>query len=329
MKNKLLLSTAIASVAFAGLASAETKVTGNLEQTLNATSEASAQDSKRALGAEYNIGLSGSKDLDNGMSAKYGFTLEDGVSDTHYLTVGGDTVSLSIARDTGNNLSSTAVPHLGDQAGTLLGTLGSATSTTYDNVDGANNAHEADHISIDMKAAGGTFTVRYAPDSTTRGTDTSPAESGNSSTEILYSGSPIEGAKVIVGQITTDGEGAAEDAKFKKFGASYNFGSFTVGAEKQKSEDAAVAASQVETDVDSLGVSYAVNDQVSIGLRNLQTEKKTGSSTSANDEEITTFEVGYNFGGLGIVASYSEVDHVGNAASADAEVLQIRTVQKF
>jgi len=329
MRNKLLLSTAIASVAFAGFASAETKVGGNLEQTFNATSEQTAQDSKRALGAEYNITLSSSKDLDNGLTAKYGFVMEDGTSDTHYLTVGGDVVSLTVGRDTGNNLSSTAVPHLGDQAGTLVGLLA---SQTYDNVEVA-NTHEGDHVSIDAKVAGGTLTARYAPDynyaTINRGTDTSAAETGQSSTEILYSGSPVENLKLIIGQSTIDGEGAAEDGKFRKAGVAYSFGQFTAGVEKQDSESAAATASQVETDTMSYGVTFAASDTISLGINYLETEKKSGGTKATADEEVTTISLGYNLGGLGIVATYSDVENVANTSGDDAEVLQIRTVQKF
>ena len=54
MKNKLLLSTAIASlVTVGGIAHAETKVSGNLEQTYRAISEDAANGaaSQRGLGA--------------------------------------------------------------------------------------------------------------------------------------------------------------------------------------------------------------------------------------------------------------------------------------
>ena len=123
MKNKLLMSTAIASIALAGSAIAETKVHGNLEQTYRATSQA-GNTSAAGFGAEYNIGLSSSKELDNGLKASYSFQLEDGATDAHNLTVGADAVSVTIGRDTGKNLSGSAIPHVGDQAGTIVGTTG-------------------------------------------------------------------------------------------------------------------------------------------------------------------------------------------------------------
>mgnify|MGYP000329384664 CR=1 FL=1 len=133
MKNKLLLTTAIASVAFAGSAFSETKIGGNLEQTFVATSE-TGTDSTRSFGAEHNISLKASKDLDNGMTAKYGTVLEDGVADTHYLTVGTDKVTFSVARDNGSNLSSSAIPYIGDSFTSFSG-LGAVTGNTLSDAD--------------------------------------------------------------------------------------------------------------------------------------------------------------------------------------------------
>ena len=67
MKNKLLLSTAlVGSLVASSITFAETKVTGNLEQTYSAVSYDLAADKTQggnALGAEVNIGLTGKKAL--------------------------------------------------------------------------------------------------------------------------------------------------------------------------------------------------------------------------------------------------------------------------
>ena len=330
MKNKLLLTTAIASVAFAGSAFAETKIGGNLEQTFQTQSiDSNDADTGRGLGAEHNISLSASKDLDNGLTAKYGTVLEDGNADTHYLTVGTDTVSLTVGRDTGNNLSSTAIPHISDQAGTIVGN--NATDvTTYDNIEVA-NTHDKEHVSLDFNVAGGTLTGRYAPDmSTSRPGDSAATDSGASATEILYSGSlGVDGLSLRVGQATQEGKDGAEDGKAKRYDISYNFGQFAIGIGRDESESAAATASQVETETDKAGITFAATDAISLGLNYLETEKKSGGTKAANDEEIIMASVGYNFGGLGIEMTYAEVENAGNTANTDGEFFQIRTIQKF
>lgn len=325
MKNKLLLTTAIASVAFAGSAFSETKIGGNLEQTFVATSE-TGTDSTRSFGAEHNISLKASKDLDNGLTAKYGTVLEDGVADTHYLTVGTDTVTFSVARDNGSNLSSSAIPYIGDSFTSFSG-LGAVTGNTLSDAD----YHNKEHARIDVKAAGGTITVGYAPDmGTSRPSDSGSAEAGNSATGIIYAGNlGVDGLNVRIGQQSADGEGTKEDAKEKQYGASYNFGQFTVGVERQDTENAAAAASQVELETTTIGATFAANDNLTVGLYQIETEETIGTADSADDEEIKMVQVGYNMGGLGLSISYADVENVSNVNGTDEEQVQIRTIQKF
>jgi hypothetical protein len=329
-KSKLLLTSAlVGSVAFAGASFAETKVIGNIETTITGSSE-DGQGSTQGIGSETNIGLSTSKDLDNGMSMTAGFLLENGASDTEYLTVGTDAFRLDIANDYGNNLSQTAIPHISDQAGTIIG-LANAT-TTYDNIEVA-NAHNAHHVAINANAVGGTFTARYTPDvANTRSGASSNTDAGASATEIMYKGSfGVDGLSVVAGKGEEEAatSAGAKDGEHTKIGLAYNFGQFAVGVEQQDSETAAATASQVETETKKAGVTFAANDNLSLGVVMLETEKKSGGTKSANDEEVTMLQLGYNFGGLGIEVSYADVENAGNTANTDVETFQIRTITKF
>ena len=327
MKNKLLLTTAIASVAFAGSAFSETKIGGNLEQTFVASSKDGAPGSSgRGFGAEHNISLSASKDLDNGLTASYGTVLEDGVADTHYLTVGTDTIKFSVARDNGNNLSSSAIPYIGDSF-TSINQLGAVTSNTLSQAD----YHNVEHARVDVSAAGGTITLGYAPDNgTSRPSDSGVTDTGTSAQALIYKGNfGVDGLNVLAGIEKADGIGNETDAENKQFGASYTFGAITVGAERQQTENSAAAASQVKLDTDSIAVTFAANDNLTVGLYSSETEETIGSTDSANDEEIKMIQVGYNLGGLGLSISYAEVENISNVAGTDGEQLQIRTIQKF
>jgi hypothetical protein len=324
MKNKLLLTTAIASVAFAGAAFSETKIGGNLEQTFVSSSE-DGTNSTRGFGAEHNISLSASKDLDNGMTAKYGTILEDGNADTHYLTVGTDMVTFSVARDNGNNLSSSAIPYIGD-AFTSINQLGAITANTLADTD----YHNAEHARVDINAAGGTVTLGYAPSTATRIGDSGVDDSGNSASALIYKGSlGVDGLSILAGIEKGDGTGAQEDAKNKQYGAAYNFGQFTVGVERQDTENAAAAAAQVELESTTFAATFSATDNLSIGLYMTETEESIGGTASADDEEIKMVQVGYNLAGLGFSLSYAEVENVSNVNGTDGEQFQIRTIQKF
>ena len=343
MKNKLLLSTAIASVALMGAAHAETKVSGNMEQTFNADSR-NGSNSARGLGTEANIGLSSSAELDNGMSASFGFNLEaNGETtklDSTYLTLGfSDAVSMSIARDNGNNLSGSAVPHVSDTASTVVGGAYSNTGITT-NADGvtasrtgkrASDGHNSEHIRLDMNAVGGTLTARYAPSSG----DTSPAhnaaaDANNAIQEILYKGSiGIDGLGVVIGTSKEDGQSGETDGKFRKAGVSYNFGSFAVGVESAKGENAGQAiGAEEEIEMKSAGITFAVSDNLTLGLNRYETERTDSGTKDPQDETTTMVGVGYSLGGIAIDINYASVENFNNGTE-DTEHLAIRTIQKF
>ena len=330
MKNKLLLTTAIAGLtAITGFAHAETKLSGNMEQTFKASSIDSG-DSGRGLGTEMNIGLSSSKDLDNGLKASYGFNLEfdadatDSTNDVYFMTLSSGNISFSVARDNGQNLSSTVVPHISDQAGTVVD------GESFGNVSTA-DAHNYDHVRIDAKAMGGTLTLRYAPDaSNTYAGDSAIVDTGKSNSEIIYSGNlGVDGLAVQAGYSKLKADGSAnEDIKYDKYGIAYNFGQFAAGADIRR-EDSGTVASKVEKEAVRYGVTFAANDNLSFGLSYQETEKKTAGAKEANDEETILVGVGYNFGGLGIDLNYAQVDNLGHTANKDAEFFQISTIQKF
>ena len=329
MKNKLLLSTAIASVAFAGLASAETKIGGNLEQTFNALSHDTAKTSARAFGAEHNISLSASKDLDNGLTAKYGTVLESddtGSADTHYLTVGTDNVTVSFARDHGMNTSGSAVPYIADLPGTAACTGLTCLNANINDSD----VHDNDHVSINAKVAGGSIAFQYAPDvkygsSPNRPDDSDVTESENSAMGLVYKGSlGVEGLTILAGKTKSEGEGTEQDITDTTIGASFSINGFTIAAEKTDFEEISSA-----NDVDQVqyGITYAASDNLSVGIYALDAE--TPNDASDKDEEIKMAQVGYNLGGLGISLSYAEIENVNGSANTDAEQFQIRTIQKF
>lgn len=340
MKNKLLISTAlVGSLVASSVSFAETKVTGNLEQTYSAVSYDLAADQPqggRALGAEVNIGLSASKSLDNGLNANYGFVIEDGTADTFFLTVGTDAVALTVANDYGTNSSNTTIPFVSDTFETVLRdtVAGSTDKITYQN-HGA-NAHNVNHVALGGKVSGTEWLVRYAPNaSSNRNGDSDMCGSaascvgdiGGSATEVVIKGSlGVEGLGVMLAHETAEKDSAAvataEDKKFTKYGLSYNFGVASVGVTQHKYEDGTAGREDKAT---QYGISGALGDNLSAGIYYLTNDRNTASE----DEKLKMVQVGYNLGGLGIELAYAQAESAGFTAGVDYEVLQIRTIQKF
>ncbi len=341
MKNKLLVTSALASgLMISGAALADVKVSGDVEATWRGLSYDKSTIEKQGgdgIGIETNIAIKYTGSTDNGLNVTAGSVIEDGTADTEYLTIGSDTFSVTVGQDVGNNLSSTVVPHVGDQDGTLYTDAATAVlvnglaSVLYRNqLSGNDEAHSAPHISFDSKVAGGTITLRYAPDNkeADRPSD-SVIESGNGSAiEILYSGSPVEGLKVQIGtqrETPEDDSATTDGAELNKIGIAYNFGAVTVGAQRQDYDNGATGDS--DTKANTIAATFAASDQVTFGIRRTTTD----TEGKADNEEMTTIEFGYSLGSLGFSLAYGKIDAIGGASSTngDGEVVQARLHQKF
>ena len=75
-------------------------------------------------------------------------------------------------------------------------------------------------------------------------------------------------------------------------------------------------ASDVEAT--GIGVSYAVNDDLTISYGS-NTREKVGS----NDQEATAIGASYTMGSMGIAVSMHQVDNINNVSSNDREGYQM------
>jgi len=343
MLNKLKTTTALVgalTVVAAPAAFAETKIGGNLEQTYSTFSKGKAAeqvDGRRAIGSEANISLSGSKETDNGLSVKYGFIYEDdadttGKVDTLYTTIGSGNFSVTIGEDTGLNLQSSAIPYISDNFETMGGSINVGLSF---NNHAESNVHEQAHIGFDYKSDVGTFTYRYAPDSSTStgrkvgdSVVANDAAKEGSSQELLFTGNlGVEGLKAIVGRSEETQKSSTDsgnDGQYDVVSLSYNFGAFTIGAE-QRDQEVIGGTGTTDEKARIFGASFAATDKISIGVYDLNFEKEGQTS----DEEGQMIQVGYNLGGLGFEVSYAQFDNLGFDSTSDGDSFQIRTVQKF
>jgi len=325
MKNKLLLCSALVSaVALTSGVNAETKVGGNLEQTYHSVSRDLAAQQKNGaagFGSETNISLSSSKELDNGLKASFGFTTEDGNTDNHFITIGTDTVAVTVGRDRGDSIDADALPYISDDIATVTGSVGGSL------VNGT-TAHDKDHIDLRANLGVAAVTARYAPSQGTGNGDDGAVvskDSGGSLTEYVLKGNlGVEGLSVLAGKATNeDDTSSGEDNDITKFGASYNFGQVTVGAQRGKI-DAGTGAND-ETTNTTYGVSFSANDNLSVGLYIGKSDKQGQSK----DEESKMIQVGYNLGGIGIEIGHMQIENIAYASGDDADITFVRTIQKF
>ena len=100
----------------------------------------------------------------------------------------------------------------------------------------------------------------------------------------------------------------ADQIDLSVFSANYASGPFTIGIQQNESD----RGTGTDEDFNAYGVSYAINDDVSVSY-NVST---LDYSTNAEDQESSAVSVSFTAGGVAISASHQSTDNVaGNAAT--------------
>jgi hypothetical protein len=330
MKNKLLLTSALsASMLIAAVAHSE--ITGDVTNTftLGSDNAATSTGSATKFGNEINLTYGKKIDLTNGMYASVKGKIElDNSSgngadnDNEYeVQIGAGNFYIGAGSDSGNNISGSALPIIGYAVGSLAEHVGTTPSAQTDFL-GGDEANEFQHISANFKAAGGTFSLVYAPNQTSNANDTAPGHSehsGGSVTSALYQGSPMPGLKVMIGKNTeqnahnTDAVGETDT---DRLGLAYNFGQFSIGAERTTQD---TSDKSIDLEADRFAISFAASKELTLGAQYQVVENKLGGK---HDEKSYTLDLGYNLGGLTFLAQYVNVEGLGAATGTSTTIVE-------
>jgi hypothetical protein len=340
MKNKLLTTTAICTIALSSFAVAETKITGQLDISYGVLSgESTGAKSDEGFGRESQINVSKTGDLNNGMKYAAGFSLEfDGpdaaasVSDENlYINFISGNTTLSVGQDHGLNTDTSAVPRVSIPAGSFV------TSSAYEqgaqigkDVSGS-HVKEGMGVFVAQKFDGGTAQIRYTPSFNSDGgsndgigaDDHGPAYDVNFVGNLGVKGLNVNLQYAKADKATGSTHTPTRDAKGKAISASYNFGQVTVGAGRIDREHGNSTTGEVVSN--DFGITFAANDKLSVGLNYIESEVNGGS----NDEEITMAQIGYNLGAVGVAVGYADVENYQGTANTDREYGFVRLSTKF
>ena len=97
----------------------------------------------------------------------------------------------------------------------------------------------------------------------------------------------------------------------------YAVGGFTVGAQAVDADHDTTSSSQESI---AYGVTYAVNDDFSIGYSYHELEFDSGASLS--DQESTGISASYTMGGMTLAGAMNETDNMRGIASNDFEAYE-------
>ena len=246
--------------------------------------------------------FSGSADLDNGMTVTVSTAIDGGSMDANSLTI--DTGGMGTIKFAGTDGSGPVAqwddvtPTANEEAYALV----AGTPTGPDGgVAGNNNWNYTNSEMMD----GVTIMVHFQPSDSVAGA----TGELKSSTEygIKYTG--IEG--LDVGFAAGDNESAAAVVENTVMYAKYAIDAFTIGVQDNSTDSETANA---DNDFRAYGISYAVNDDMSISYNIAKTEYE---NTSLEDQEATGMSFSYTNGSMTFSGSMNEVDNIQGASATD------------
>lgn len=341
--KKLLLTSALVGSLVSGLsvANAATTVSGNLGISYVATSNegpaaAIGAGSHNGFGAENQINISNSGDLNNGMKYAAGFSWEFDGSET--FTSGGAFEGTYIEFITGG----TTLGISADRAPNIDGIGANFVGYGYSKIDGigssivtTSNTEVYGNFGFNIRqdlGGGNTLSAFYAPNSgglvgrdIHNGTTKAVIDGGESAWNINYTGK-LAGADIKAGYVVTNGQNTFNDATAQGLAIAYPFGKTKVGASYAKTKSSVSTGNPVELTTYQYGIGHAVSDTVSVGLTYVDADTSTAARTN---EKVYIAALGYNLGPVSVQLQYKNAEDIGGVAGTDADSIGMYVGTKF
>lgn len=338
--KKLLTTTALMTVFFSGAAlsaaheKATLKISGALEVTMG-SGETPATGTKKnqgtTIGYENNINFSGGTKLTNGVEVKVSSTFEDSLITNQAVTFTSGNTSFYIGADqNGGNLDD------GDAYPTVVQPLEDANfglGPSYSINKGT--IHGSNAIGLSQKTDVGTFSVAYVPKLTSADTsvDSRPNQVGRtgSGQAIGFAGNlGVKGLKTVASYTERDTAGSDSlEINTTRLGVGYTFGSVSVGAQMNKTDDSNNAESFTaggEYNARTLGITFAATDAISIGYQYAELDTNAAGNV---DEEIQSLSIGYNLGGATVSLQYTDLENKAGVRGVDGDAVELRIRQAY
>ena len=308
--KKIGLSALAGSLASVSAHAAEVSVSGSASITMDRVNKHLVTGNDFSMGDSLNFNMSG--ETDGGLGVAVFYEIDGGSLDDYDMTLSGDWGSLKF---NGSGASSAfgavddVMPNAYEESWDVLDTDGTSTSGSPMVIGGGGGANM--FIYTSPSVAGATVTIAYQNDG-----GAAAVEDSYTDFAIAYSPDMVEG--LTLGYARADQQtGIDTDNNKSTAYVKYATGGFTIGYQMSEADHDTKTSSQ---DSHSYGLTYAVNDDFSIGYHAHTLEPDSGASSSAsNDQESTGVSASYTMGGMTIAGAMNETDNMRGVASNDFE----------
>ena len=286
------LAGSMAAIGYAQAGDLSVNGTARMEYQSTTASDGNSADS---FAQNTSITFSGSGELDNGMTVSY-MSLQAGsnASSQSVILDMGDMGILSMANYDVAGIGTIAdkVPNGGEQPWDDLGTHG-------DPANGIADPHTGNILGYKTTAAGATITAAMN------------YEQSEPTTSVAVSYTVMDGLE-IGGGLATDMSAVDTEDDIETMYVKYTMGGISVGY-----QDTTVSPETASTDVErsAYGISFAVNENLSIGYGVSDTEYESSAITL--DEENTGIGIAYTSGGMKLGIINNTKDNANGSAGED------------
>jgi outer membrane protein OmpU len=291
-----LAGSLVATSAFAGELTA-TGSAGIAVENITGTADTSTG---KAWSMPNSIYLTGSSELDNGMTVSVSYEMDQGTAnnsslgfDNHSVTVSSDTLGTLVFSGHGGSSAQSALDTTaaGDIWNSTLGITGIQASAAGDNSLMYTLPSMVDGLSLSVSMSPGRA-----------------AQETHTAWGATYSG--FEGLSVSYGVGDSGAPGSVLESSTMK--ASYAMGPITVAASNTEVDG---SGNTNDREVTSYKIAYTVSENLSISYGTETFDK----STSSVDEEVEAISASYTSGGVTLSATQYEAKGAANAAAAKSD----------
>jgi outer membrane protein OmpU len=301
-----LATSLIATSAFAGAVS----VTGSA--SINLASESNHTNSNGFSSGD-SLNFSGSGELDNGMTVSMKQEIDGGVMDDRSVTIEMDGLGKLTFNNHGGSSAMSAVddvmPTAYGESWDVIGRAATSSSLVAGQAgkEGAIGGYATNNsffYDVPEMVDGLDINVSYSPSNSAR-------PDGSVSWALAYTG--VEGLTVGYGK-DDNGLSGTSSIETETMYAKYAWGSFTVGMQESEAENDGATTSDDE--FSSMGITYQINDDLTIGYH--ASERQFGDKSE--DQESSSMSVSYTSGGMTIAGAMVSMDNVGGSSNAQDDI---------
>ena len=303
--RKIGLSALAGSLAISSAHAADFSVSGGASLTFDDPNRGfSDRGNGFYMGDSLKFDASG--ETDNGIGVSVYYEIDDGALDDHNMKLTGDFGTLTFDGHGGSSAFAAVddkTPNAYEEAWDVIDTNGATTGGTPTVINGGGT--DDMFIYTSPTVSGITLTAAYV-------NHVSDAAESYMDFAVAISPEMVEG--LTVGFASADHTiGSSRDQEETTMYATYATGPFTVGVQSSDLDDT-TATSDLESI--AYGVSYAVNDDFSIGYSYHELETEV---TSDADQKSTGISFSYTSGGITLGGAMNEVDNMGGTGATDRE----------